>query len=109
VQAYPFVRLTAEQLEPPPIREPKSVRKFGSHEEEMNHWRKDLRHSLACGLALFEEHVEYVRQHPKHAEWVKARVPPDAWARLDDPSQIVRFGPVEVDEEDNSPVEGPES
>jgi hypothetical protein len=83
VRAYPFVRLTAE---PPPPPEPRRVRKFRSHEEEIRHRREDLRNTLACGLALFEEQVEFARQYPNHAKWVKARVPPDVWARTDDPS-----------------------
>jgi hypothetical protein len=57
---------------------------------------------------LFKEHVEFSRQHSKHAEWVKARVPPDVWARLDDPSQIVLSEALEVDEE-GFPVEDQES
>jgi hypothetical protein len=57
VNAYPFVRPIAEQLEPPPPPGPRRVRKFRSHEEEMRHRRKDLRNTLACSLALFEEKV----------------------------------------------------
>ncbi|KAK4158277.1 hypothetical protein C8A00DRAFT_28783 [Chaetomidium leptoderma] len=88
-------------------------REFGSHEEEMRHRRKDLRSTLACGYSLFEEHVKFVQEHPKHAEWVKARIPPKAWERLDDPSEIVRYEMVEPDEEE-PPVsldfpDGPES
>jgi hypothetical protein len=88
---YPFKRLTAEQLNPPRLLEPLQRPKFSSIEEEMRHRREDLRSTLACGLSLLSEHVKFVQDHPKHAEWVKERVPPEAWARLGDPSQIVQY------------------
>lgn len=61
--------------------------KFESHEEEMRYWRERLRQALACSFDLFQEHITFVREHPEHAEWVKARVPPDVWARVDDAPQ----------------------
>lgn len=98
VQQYPFKRLTAEQLKPPPKIWDEEPRKFASDEQKMRHRREDLRSTLACGLSLFEDHVDFVRGHPKHAAWVKARVPPEAWARLDDPSEIVQM--TELSEEE---------
>jgi hypothetical protein len=55
---------------------------------------------------LFEEHVQFVREHPKHAEWVKIRVPAEAWARLHDPSEVFRYETGEENEEEDHPISG---
>jgi hypothetical protein len=47
-----------------------------------------------------------VREHPKHAEWVKIRVPAEAWARLHDPSEVFRYETGEENEEEDPPISG---
>jgi hypothetical protein len=47
-----------------------------------------LLHTLRSNLGLTAELLHFVQDFPDAAEWVKARVPPESWARLDDPSEI---------------------
>ena len=51
--------------------------------------RRMLRDTLRSNLGLTEELLRFVQDFPDAAEWVKARVPPETWARLDDPSEFV--------------------
>ena len=51
-----------------------------------------LYRTLVCGLTLTEDLVRLAKENSGVAEWVKARVPPDVWARLDDPGEPVVEG-----------------
>jgi hypothetical protein len=44
--------------------------------------------TLRSNLGLTQELLRFAQDCPDAAEWVKARVPPEAWARLEDPSEI---------------------
>jgi hypothetical protein len=62
---------------------------FESRDEEIRVLKRMLRNTLACNLMLTEELVRFAKENPGPAEWVRARVPPDAWARVDDESEIM--------------------
>jgi hypothetical protein len=47
-----------------------------------------LLNKLLINLGLTVELLRFVQDSPDAAEWVKARVPPESWARLEDPSEI---------------------
>ena len=71
-----------------------------------------LRNTLLSNLGLTESLLRFVQDCPDAAEWVKARVPLEAWARLEDPSEFVL--PLEPEEghsrtESSDRVEHPES
>ncbi|EAQ89049.1 predicted protein [Chaetomium globosum CBS 148.51] len=89
VRSYPFTRIPPEQLlkrrTPRPIPPP---REFESRAEEIRVQRARLRNTLACNLGLTEELVRFAKENPGPAEWVRARVPPDAWARVDDDTKV---------------------
>ncbi len=51
--------------------------------------RRMLRNTLLSNLGLTESLLRFVQDYPDAAEWVKARVPLEAWARLEDPSEFV--------------------
>ena len=51
--------------------------------------RQMLRDTLVSNLTLTVNLVRFANENPETAEWVKARVPPETWARLDDPSELV--------------------
>jgi len=53
----------------------------------MRFQREMLRTTLVSGLGLTHELVRFVEDHPEEAAWVKARVSPEAWARLNDSSE----------------------
>ena len=90
VRSYPFTRIPPEhllnrrtpRLIPPP-------RVFESRDEEIRVLKRMLRDTLACNSTLTEELVRFAKKNPGPAEWVRARVPPDAWARVDDESEIM--------------------
>ncbi|KAL2147268.1 hypothetical protein VTI28DRAFT_10258 [Corynascus sepedonium] len=84
-QRYPFRRskLRYQKYVPGP-RPPSHYR---SHAEEMRFQREMLRTTLVSGLGLTHELVRFVEDHPEEAAWVKARVSPEAWARLNDSSE----------------------
>jgi hypothetical protein len=44
---------------------------------------------MVCNLTLTVNLVRFAKENPGAAEWVKARVPPETWARLDDLSELV--------------------
>ena len=67
---------------------PRPPRQYPSRAAEIRARREHLRSSLAGNLGLLPEHVTFVQEHPEEAAWVKARVPPETWTRLDDPSEI---------------------
>lgn len=74
--------------------------------------RRMLRNTLLSNLGLTESLLRFVQDCPDAAEWVKARVPLEAWARLEDPSEFVL--PLEPEEghsptESSDRVEHPES
>ena len=50
--------------------------------------RTMLLNTLRSNLGFTEELLRFVQDCPDAAEWVKARVPPESWARLEDPSEI---------------------
>ncbi|KAK4234786.1 hypothetical protein C8A03DRAFT_46963 [Achaetomium macrosporum] len=85
---YPFQRVAYHVLiqEYPKRRTP---RVYKSRAEEIRVKRKMLRDTLLSSLGLTEELLRFVQDCPDAAEWVKARVPPETWARLEDPSEIV--------------------
>ncbi|KAK3296183.1 uncharacterized protein B0H64DRAFT_397605 [Chaetomium fimeti] len=89
IRSYPFTRIPPERLlnrrVPRPIQQP---REFSSRAEEIRVQRHRLRDTLACNLMLTEDLARFAKENPGPAQWVRARVPPTAWARLDDPSQI---------------------
>ena len=89
IRDYPFQRIPPEHLVnrriPRPIPPP---RVFESRDEEIRVLRRDLRNTLARNLMLTEELERFARDNPGPAEWVRARVPPEAWARLNDPSEV---------------------
>ncbi|KAK3292990.1 uncharacterized protein B0H64DRAFT_403257 [Chaetomium fimeti] len=111
LQYYPFERVAHYILteEYPRRRTP---RVYKSRDEEIRVKRHMLRHTLLSNLCLTEELLRFVKDFPDAAERVKARVPPEAWARLEDPSEFVM--PLEPDEghtwaESSDRVECPES
>ena len=90
VRRCPFVRIPQRDREPgwkPP------PRVFESHAEVILVRRQMLYDTLACGLTLTEDLVGLAKENSGVAEWVKARVPPDVWARLDNPREPVVEGP----------------
>lgn len=68
---------------------PKPPRVYQSRAEEIRVKRSMLRSTLLSGSGLTEELLQFVQDCPEAAEWVKARVPPESWARLEDPSEFV--------------------
>jgi hypothetical protein len=68
---------------------PRQPRKVLSAADELRCKRNNLRSTLAKGFCLLDWHLRFVKEHPQHAEWIKARLPPDVWARLSDPSEEV--------------------
>ncbi|KAH6843404.1 hypothetical protein B0I37DRAFT_346917 [Chaetomium sp. MPI-CAGE-AT-0009] len=108
---YPFERVPHHLLieEYPRRRTPKV---YKSRAEEMRVKRHMLHDTLLSNLCLTELLLRFVQDFPDAAEWVKARVPPEAWARLEDPSEPVL--PLEPKEDQtwtgsSDPVERPES
>ena len=61
-----------------------------------------LRETLLSNLWMSEELFLFVKENPEVAEWVKARVPPETWARLDHPSGMIDAVP-EVEEGQTRP------
>lgn len=64
-------------------------RVYKSLEEEEIVKTHMLLDTLLSNMRLGEENLRFVRKFPDGAEWVKAQVPPEAWARLDDPSERI--------------------
>jgi hypothetical protein len=44
--------------------------------------RRFLRNKLDCNREVTLEDIEFVREHPEHAKWVKAKVDDKAWRRV---------------------------
>jgi hypothetical protein len=79
---YPFKRWGPDvELE----EDMKTQRKSRSPAEKMRACREHLRSTLAYGpgLPMLDKHVQFVKEHPDQAEWVKARLPPVAWERFE--------------------------
>jgi hypothetical protein len=91
---YPFERIPDRDDQPTPS--PRPPRKFASRAEEIQFRRGKLRRALLCNLTLTETLVRFARENTAAAEWVKARVPPEAWARVEDPSEMVIWYDVEM-------------
>ncbi|KAL2171279.1 hypothetical protein VTG60DRAFT_3385 [Thermothelomyces hinnuleus] len=85
IQHYPFrrSRLRYQKYVPGP----RPPGQFRSQADEMRIQREILRNTLVSGLALTHELLRFARDHPDEAAWVRARVSPEAWARLDDHSE----------------------
>lgn len=88
LQRYPFERV-AHHILTRDNPTPRTPRVFSSRAEEIRVKRDSLRRTLLGNLGLTEELLRFVRDCPDAAEWVKARVPSEAWARLEDPSEYV--------------------
>lgn len=85
---YPFRRIPLDVLVPlEPVR--RTPRVYRSREEEIRVKREMLRETLVCNMAFTEDLVRFARKESGAAEWVRARVPPHIWARLDDPEELV--------------------
>ncbi|KAL2127967.1 hypothetical protein VTI74DRAFT_9919 [Chaetomium olivicolor] len=108
---YPFQRVAYHVLIQE-YRKRRTPRVYKSRAEEICVKREMLRDTLLSNLGLTEELVRFAQDCHGAAEWVKARVPPDTWARLEDHSDIVL--PLEPKEghtwtESSDRVERPES
>ncbi len=62
-----------------------------------------LRETLLSNLWMTEEFLLFAKENSEVVEWVKARVPPETWARLDHPSGTVDAVPAEVEEGQTRP------
>lgn len=38
---------------------------------------------LLLGNPILEHEIEFLREHPKHAEWLKARLHPELWKKIE--------------------------
>lgn len=85
---YPFQRVAHRHLIQEFPKRPRP-RVYKSHAEEIRVKRAMLLNTLRSNLSLTEELLRFVQDCPDAAEWVKARVPPESWARLEDPAEIV--------------------
>lgn len=85
---YPFKRIAHHILvqEYPKQRTP---RVYKSREEEIRIKRVMLRDTLLSNLYLGENLRRFIQDFPDAVAWVKARVPPETWARLEEPSEMV--------------------
>lgn len=90
VRSYPLTRIPPEHLlKRQTLRPIPPPRVFESRAEEIRVQRTGLRNTLACNSGLTEELVRFAKENPGPAEWVRARVPPDAWARVDDETEMM--------------------
>lgn len=48
-----------------------------------------LRRTLLTNCGLTHNLMRFVRENPEAAEWVRVRVPPETWARLEDPDEWI--------------------
>lgn len=78
---YPFQRVNHALIREYPKQPP--PRRYKSRTEEMRIKRWILYETLLGNLGLTEELLRFIRDCPEAAEWVKRRVPPEAWARLE--------------------------
>ncbi|KAK4139211.1 uncharacterized protein C8A04DRAFT_40906 [Dichotomopilus funicola] len=78
---YPFQRVNRVLIQEYPKQPP--LRRYKSRTEEIRVKRWILYETLLSNLGLTEELLGFVRDCPEAAEWVKLRVPPEAWARLE--------------------------
>ncbi|KAK4106686.1 hypothetical protein N658DRAFT_555499 [Parathielavia hyrcaniae] len=82
---YPFER-NPHRHKPLFVLEPGATpprRKFRSHSEEVRIRRSVLRDCLLEGSGMSDALVEFAIENPDVVEWVRARVPPETWGRLD--------------------------
>ena len=35
------------------------------------------------GLGVLDKHVQFVKEHPDHAEWVKTHLPAELWEEVE--------------------------
>ncbi|KAK3898756.1 hypothetical protein C8A05DRAFT_47009 [Staphylotrichum tortipilum] len=85
---YPFEK-SPHLHKPPPPPGPGPRRTFGSRAEEIRFQRGKLLSTLRHNDYLTDALVRFVRENPEAADWVRVRVPPEVWPRLDDPYEPI--------------------
>ncbi|KAK3900817.1 hypothetical protein C8A05DRAFT_45412 [Staphylotrichum tortipilum] len=83
IRHYPFRRVANHILTREHPKRP-TPRVYKSRAKEIRIKREILYDTLRSNLTLTEDLLRFVQDCPEPAEWVKARVPPEVWARLED-------------------------
>lgn len=45
--------------------------------------RAIIRSSLELGGPIFADQIEFLKEYPEHALWLKARLAPELWAKIE--------------------------
>ncbi|KAH6641262.1 hypothetical protein F5144DRAFT_463765, partial [Chaetomium tenue] len=65
------------------LRDPKPERTPLSPAQEILRQRGSLWRTLAMGLGVLDRHIQFVKEHPDHAEWVKTHLPAELWGEVE--------------------------
>ncbi|KAH6615994.1 hypothetical protein B0J18DRAFT_484807 [Chaetomium sp. MPI-SDFR-AT-0129] len=85
---YPFERIPHHCLtRKVPVRPPRRI--YKSRDEEVRVKRHMLRGTLLENLYLTDELLQFAQDFPDGAEWVKARVPPELWAKVEEKMKLL--------------------